>query len=91
MIKLSRSSSNVKITFSLPNDHPVGRCSVVGDFNGWQPGRHLLRRRSNGTSSVAVTLPYGTRLRFRYLGSDGRWFNDPDVSEFDGPDSVLVV
>ena len=91
MIKLARSASNVKITFALPSDHPIGKCSVVGDFNGWQPGRHSFRRRSNGTCSVAVTLPYGTRVRFRYLGSGGQWFNDPDVSEFDGPDSVLII
>jgi hypothetical protein len=81
----------VKITFALPSDHPIGKCSVVGDFNGWQPGQHLLRRRSNGTCSVAVTLPHGTRVRFRYLGSGGHWFNDPDVSDFDGLDSVLDV
>ena len=63
---------------------------MVGDFNGWQPGTHLMRRRSNGTRSVAVTLPRGSRLRFRYL-ANGHWFNDSDVVEFDGPDSVLVV
>jgi 1,4-alpha-glucan branching enzyme len=91
MIKLSRTGTNVKITFVLPQAEPVGGCSVVGDFNGWQPGRHLLRHRSNGTRSVAVTLPRGTRFRFRYLGANGHWFNDPDVPDFDGLDSVLVV
>lgn len=92
MIKLSRTATdNVTITFALPHDHLPVTCSVVGDFNGWRPGKHLLRRRSNGTRSVAVTLPRGTRFRFRYLGADGHWFNDPDVSEFDGRDCVLVV
>jgi 1,4-alpha-glucan branching enzyme len=91
MIRLSRTATNVKVTFALPHDQPIGACSVVGDFNGWQPGEHPMRRRSNGTRSVVVTLPRGTRLRFRYLGANGHWFNDSDVMEFDGSDCVLVV
>jgi 1,4-alpha-glucan branching enzyme len=91
MIKISRSATAVKITFALPGDEFTDGCSVVGDFNGWQPGTHQLRRRSNGTRSVAVTLPRGTRFRFRYLGVDGNWFNDPDVADFDGQDCVLAV
>jgi 1,4-alpha-glucan branching enzyme len=91
MIKLSRTAETVKVTFALPAEDTATACSVVGDFNGWQPGMHQLRRRSNGTRSTSVTLPPGTRVRFRYLGSNGYWFNDPDVGEFDGPDSVLVV
>ena len=90
MIKLLHTATNVKVTFALPHDQSIDGCSVVGDFNGWQPGTHLMRRRSNGTRSVAVALPRGSRLRFRYL-ANGHWFNDSDVVEFDGPDSVLVV
>jgi hypothetical protein len=50
-----------------------------------------MRRRSNGTRSASVTLPPGTRVRFRYLGTNAHWFNDPDVRELDGRDSILVV
>jgi 1,4-alpha-glucan branching enzyme len=90
MIKLFRNAESVKVTFALAADEAAG-CSVVGDFNGWQPGVHELRRRSNGTRSTSVTLPFGTRVRFRYLGKNGHWFNDRDVVEFDGSDSVLAV
>jgi len=65
---LTRRAEAVKITFALPVHQTPGRCSVVGDFNDWQPGRHELRRRTNGTRSTSVTLPSGTRIRFRYLG-----------------------
>jgi hypothetical protein len=85
------SAKSVNVTSALPADETVAGCSVVGDFNGWQPGMHQLRRRSNGTRSASVTLPPGTRTRFRCLGNNGHWFNDPDVIEFDGPDSVLAV
>jgi len=91
MIKLFRNAESVKVTFALAADEAAAGCSVVGDFNGWQPGMHQLRRRSNGTRSTSVTLPLGTRVRFRYLGRNGHWFNDPDVVEFDGSDSVLAV
>ena len=91
MIRTSRSADRVKVTFSLPLQHGSGRCSVVGDFNGWIPGSHELRRRTNGTRSASVTVPRGTRLRFRYLGEDGTWFNDPDAPAREGADDVVVV
>lgn len=91
MIKISRKQADVRVTFALPLDPTVNGCSVVGDFNDWQPGTHAMRRRSNGTRSASVTLPPGTRVRFRYLSDDGHWFNDPEVTDFEGWDSVLVV
>jgi 1,4-alpha-glucan branching enzyme len=91
VIRTSRTADRVKVTFALPLHLSSGRCSVVGDFNEWLPGSHELRKRANGTRSASVTVPMGTRLRFRYLGEDGTWFNDPDVADHDGSDSVLVV
>ena len=91
MIRTSRSSNGVKVTFSLPLTQASGRCSVVGDFNEWLPGSHELRKRTNGTRSTSVVVPRGTRLRFRYLGEDGNWFNDPDVEHRDGDNDVVVV
>jgi 1,4-alpha-glucan branching enzyme len=91
VIRTSRTADRVKVTFSLPVHLNSGRCSVVGDFNQWVPGTHELRKRANGTRSASVTVPKGTRLRFRYLGEDGHWFNDPDVTDQDGSDNVVVV
>jgi hypothetical protein len=91
VIRTSRTAGHVKVTFALPSHALPGRCSVVGDFNEWLPGTHELRKRTNGTRSTSVTVPTGTRLRFRYLGDDGKWFNDPDVENRDGADDVVVV
>ena len=74
-----------------PLETAAGRCSVVGDFNEWVPGSHELRKRANGTRSASVTVPRGTRLRFRYLAEDGTWFNDPEVEHREGADDVVVV
>ncbi|KAE8763294.1 isoamylase early set domain-containing protein [Georgenia thermotolerans] len=81
MIKQSRAPRGAgrKLTFALPADHPAGTVSVVGSFNDWTPGVHVLRRRSNGTKSVTVTVPEGTPVVFRYLGENGQWFDDPDA------------
>jgi hypothetical protein len=38
-----------------------------------------------------VVVPRGTRLRFRYLGEDGTWFNDPEAPHREGADDVVVV
>lgn len=81
MVKLSRPSKagTRQVTFALPTAELEGAVSVVGSFNDWTPGVHLLRRRSNGTASVAITVPTGVPVRFRYLGENGRWFDDESV------------
>ena len=82
MIRRSKiaKSADVKITFSLPQSQPpAGVVSVVGDFNDWTPGKHVLAKRTNGTRSVAITLPGGSSYRFRYLGENGHWFDDDEA------------
>lgn len=91
MIKRLRKGDQVRLTFALPDEPDRGYVSVVGDFNDWTPGRHTLVRRSNGTRSIAVTVPAGTTHRFRYLAEGGRWFDDPDSDGHDGEGGVLRV
>ena len=87
----------VKITFALPD--PGAPVSVIADFNDWDPDAHPMRRRSNGTRSVAVALPTGTTVRFRYLVDHdaGRsWWDDLDgdglePNGFGGTHTVLTV
>ncbi|MFL6142199.1 MAG: isoamylase [Labedaea sp.] len=94
MLRMDRDrTGNVRLTFVLPSDEPPGRVSVVGDFNGWRPGEHELRRRSNGTRSLAVTVPAGTPVRFRYLAENDHWANErdhPDVRQV-GDDSLIIA
>jgi 1,4-alpha-glucan branching enzyme len=74
----------VRLTFSLPTQSVTGPVSVVGNFNEWTPGRHELKKRSNGTHSVSLEVAKGTRVHFRYLGEDGRWFDDETADVRDG-------
>lgn len=93
MIKQSRVPKNPsrRVTFSLPADHSAGPVSVVGTFNDWTPGEHVLRKRSNGTVSATVTVPQGTTIHFRYLGHNGHWFDDPDADVITAEGSLVHV
>jgi hypothetical protein len=76
MIKKSRLFGNkTRVTFCLPVSQPSGPVSVVGTFNDWEPGRHELKPRRDGTRTISITVPPG-HYRFRYLGTDGVWFDD---------------
>ena len=75
--ELPRTGSHAKVTFALPDEDRV--VTVVGDFNDWNPCTHPLRKRSNGTRSVAVALPVEATFRFRYLTEDGEFFDDPEA------------
>jgi hypothetical protein len=93
MIKTTRPGRDgtVRVTFVLPVGDHREAVSVVGDFNGWNPMAHPLRRRANGTRSAAVTVPAGSTLRFRYLAEGGVWFNDDTVPARDGQDASIAV
>ncbi|GIH78118.1 isoamylase early set domain-containing protein [Planobispora longispora] len=77
-----------RVTFTLPADEPAGPVSVVGDFNGWEPGTHELLRRRGGVRTVSVVLPPGAH-RFRYLATGGRWFDDETADDVDDRGSVV--
>jgi 1,4-alpha-glucan branching enzyme len=86
VIKTSRDrDGRTKVTFVVPDAGPP--VSVVGDFNRWDASVHRLRRRSNGTRSVAVALGPG-RYEYRYLYGDDGWASEP--GDGDG-NSVVVV
>jgi hypothetical protein len=91
VLKKSRSAAACTLTFALPLGSLDGPVSVVGTFNDWTPGAHVLRRRSNGTASASVIVPVGTTVRFRYLGENGHWFDDAEADEITAEGSVVLV
>ncbi|PWU43398.1 glycoside hydrolase [Micromonospora globispora] len=91
MIKRNKLFGNqTRVTFALPRDTPAGTVSVVGCFNDWEPGRHELVARRNGTRTVTVKLGPG-EYRFRYLASGGVWLDDDSADAIDEQGSRLLL
>ncbi|MEV4722990.1 isoamylase early set domain-containing protein [Micromonospora humida] len=91
MIKRSRLfGTRTRVTFCLPRDTPPGTVSVVGCFNDWQPGRHELVPRRDGTRTVTVRLGPGVH-RFRYLATGGVWLDDSAADRVDDEGSLLLL
>ncbi|MFF7178313.1 isoamylase early set domain-containing protein [Streptomyces sp. NPDC008121] len=80
---------HTEVTFVLPVDAPPGPVSVVGDFNDWQPGAHLLQPREDGTRAVTVALPGESTHAFRYLAAGDYWFNDEGADALEGHNSLV--
>jgi 1,4-alpha-glucan branching enzyme len=80
------SEETALVTFSLPEAENPSTVSVVGSFNDWTAGAHRFNQDLEGNWTVVIEVPYGDEIHFRYLGVDGRWFDDPDadVSGDDG-------
>jgi hypothetical protein len=93
LISKARLRNNVaRVTFRLPpGELADGVVSVVGDWNGWQPGRHTFVPRRDGSRSVSVTLRTGRTYRFRYLADGGHWFDDEHADGRDGENGLLAT
>jgi 1,4-alpha-glucan branching enzyme len=93
LIKVAKPTrgGTVRVTFELPAAEPAAAVSVVGDFNGWDPYAHPLRKRGNGARSAVVSVPAGSTLRFRYLAEGGVWFDDDTAGARDAEGARLTV
>ncbi len=77
-----KDADKVRVTFTLPSDQVESETSVVGDFNDWSSDTHIMKKRNNGTYSVAATLDEGGRYAFRYYTAEGAWIDDEQADEF---------
>lgn len=72
----SKKGDAVKVTFVQATNGAKSNVAVVGDFNGWNPAQGKMVKRSNGTATYSIKLEPGKSYRFRYMKSDGSWYND---------------
>jgi len=84
-------TGRIVLHFVLPAAEHPDPVSVVGNFNDWTPGTDLLIDHGDGTIGVNVPVDPGSVIHFRYLGSNGRWFDDPDAENVTAEGAVLHV
>ncbi|WP_037605986.1 isoamylase early set domain-containing protein [Streptacidiphilus rugosus] len=90
MLERAAVKQGTKVTFVLPEDGDGDRpVSVVGDFNDWKPGAHVLKPREDGSRAVSVVLPKGRMTAFRYLAGGGHWFDEGDADHHDGTNGYV--
>jgi 1,4-alpha-glucan branching enzyme len=86
-----RTAKPVNFYYAAPSAQSV---SLVGDFNGWDPASHPMRRRVDGWWFIEVQLKHGHH-RYRFL-VDGNPVLDPKSTgtahdEHDGQVSLVAV
>lgn len=64
------------VTFTLPGGIEAESASLVGDFNGWNPQAHPMRKGEDGRWRVSAELETGREYQFRYLVNAQEWHND---------------
>ena len=93
---LKSKKGTVKVTFELPAEVSAQEAVVVGEFNNWDPEATPMKRKKDGSFSVALNLESGKEYRYKYYLDGQRWANDPTADSsapniFGTTDSVLVV
>jgi len=84
-----------KVTFSLPKEVQAEQVAVCGDFNGWDPDAHPLKKYKDGHFGVAINLNEG-EYRYRFLLDGCKWENDWEAERYEpnaygGEDSIISV
>jgi 1,4-alpha-glucan branching enzyme len=87
-----------KVTFKLPKELAewAEKAVVLGEFNGWSPKQHPMKKLKDGGFTATIELQQGGSYQFRYL-LDGRvWENDAEADAyvptvFDSENSLLRV
>ena len=72
-----KKAKRIAFTLAAPEAQNV---FLVGDFNNWEEKSHPLKKNSNGTWKVTLSLTPG-RYEYRLL-VDGVWQNDPKCTSF---------
>jgi hypothetical protein len=70
-----------KFTFISQFLFPVNKVALLGDFNNWSAGAHILARESENMWSVELELVPGT-YGYKFLVNDNIRINDPSAHAF---------
>jgi 1,4-alpha-glucan branching enzyme len=89
-----KKTNKTSVVFELSGLEGVEEVSVVGEFNEWQPERHPMKMRKDGTWAATVRLEKDRRYEFRYVVNGERWMADEEadalvLNPYGGQNSVV--
>ncbi len=92
----TKTGRSCRVTFELPPQANSNTVALCGEFNEWDPSKHPMKRRKDGSFSLAVSLKSGNEYRYRYLLDGETWESDGGADKyipntFGTEDSVVVV
>ena len=90
---LKEKTAQKTVTFTL-NAPDAKSVAVVGDFDGWDPEMHLMKKMKEGVWKAALLLPPGSYQYQFYV--DGIWQADPSAqtrlpNPFGGENTLLEI
>ncbi|GCD76566.1 hypothetical protein JCM31826_00480 [Thermaurantimonas aggregans] len=73
-----------KVSFSIDASEAKGAetASLVGDFNGWNPSAHPMKKLKAGGFSLQIELPKDATYQFRYVLNGSEYINDNEADEY---------
>jgi len=72
----SSGKKRVTVTLEAPG---ADRVFLLGSFNGWEPGKHEMKKDKKGIWSKSLLLSPGT-YEYKFM-VDGDWWHDPACEE----------
>ena len=94
--KYTPTGRSCRVTFELPAQITAKKANLCGEFNHWDPKKHPMKRRKDGSFHLDVSLKPGREYRFRYLLDGKQWENDWSADKYmpndhGTDDSVVIV
>lgn len=75
-----KNSDKISVLFETDAFDAAKKVALVGDFNGWQPAKTPMKKRKDGSWSVAVRLDKGNRYEYRFVVDGDDWTPDTSVA-----------
>lgn len=90
-----KNSDKISVLFETDAYDEANKVTLVGDFNGWEPTRTPMKKRKDGSWSVAVRLDKGSRYEYRFVVDGSDWAPDPGAdlvpNGYGGQNSVVAL
>lgn len=91
MVKYNATTKKSVFELKLPEAQTV---SLLGDFNEWNPAKHVMQKGKNGVWKAEVRLTPG-EYQFLYFADQNRWVADDSCARVIGglgtENSIMVV